>query len=174
MTQLHAMIEPHDQGMLDVGDGNLVYWEICGNPEGKPAVMLHGGPGSGCVPGWRCYFNPAAFRLVLFDQRGCGRSLPHASDPAVDLVANTTGHLIADIERIRLHLGIDRWLVVGGSWGSTLGLAYAERNPERVTGMVLFSVVTTTRREVLWVTREVGPSVITQIRPVVISAKAAS
>jgi proline iminopeptidase len=142
--------------MLDVGDGNLVYWEVCGNPAGKPAVMLHGGPGSGCVPGWRRYFDPAAYRVVLFDQRGCGRSTPHAGDAAVDLATNTTDHLIADMERLRDRLGIESWLVVGGSWGSTLGLAYAEQVPERVSEMVLFSVGTTSHREVRWVTRGVA------------------
>jgi proline iminopeptidase len=156
MTALYQEIEPHDRGMLDVGDGNLVYWEVCGDPAGKPAVMLHGGPGSGCVAGWRRYFNPAAYRVVLFDQRGCGRSTPHASDPAVDLATNTTEHLIADIERLRERLQIERWLVVGGSWGSTLALAYAQRLPERVSEMVLFSVVTTSHVEVRWVTRDVG------------------
>jgi proline iminopeptidase len=156
MNSLYPEIEPYAQGMLDVGDGNVIYWEVCGNPEGKPAIVFHGGPGSGCVPGWRRYFNPAAYRVVLFDQRGCGRSTPHASDPAIELAANTTGHLIADIERLREHLGIERWLIAGGSWGSTLALAYAERLPERVSEMVLFSVVTTSRREVLWVTRDAG------------------
>lgn len=153
---LYPEVQPSEHGMLDVGAGNSIYWEICGSPAGKPAVMLHGGPGSGCVAGWRRYFNPAAYRVVLFDQRGCGRSTPHAGDPAVDLAANTTEHLIADIELLRAHLGIERWLVVGGSWGSTLALAHAERFPDRVSEMVLFSVVTTSRREVLWVTRDVG------------------
>jgi proline iminopeptidase len=156
MSSLYPEIEPYDQGLLDVGGGNLVYWEVCGSPAGKPAVMFHGGPGSGCVPGWRRYFNPAAYRVVLFDQRGCGRSTPHASDPGVDLAANTTEHLIADIERIRKQLGIERWLVVGGSWGSTLGLAYAERLPKRVSEMVLFSIATTSHRDVRWVTRDMG------------------
>jgi proline iminopeptidase len=142
--------------MLDVGDGNLVYWEVCGNPAGKPAVMLHGGPGSGCVPGWRRYFDPAAYRVVLFDQRGCGRSTPHAGDAAVDLATNTTDHLIADMERLRDRLGIESWLVAGGSWGSTLGLAYGEELPERVSEMVLFSVGTTSHHEVRWVTRDVA------------------
>jgi len=142
--------------MLDVGDGNQLYWEVCGNPAGKPAVVLHGGPGSGCTPHWRRYFNPAVYRVVLFDQRGCGRSSPHASDPAIDLSSNTTEHLIADIELLRGQLGIEKWLVVGGSWGSTLALAYAERFRERVSEMVLFSVVTTSHREVRWVTRDVG------------------
>ncbi len=142
--------------MLDVGDGQRVHWEVCGSPAGKPAVMLHGGPGSGCAPYWRRFFNPAAYRVVLVDQRGCGRSTPHASDPTVDLATNTTSHLIADIERLRQRLGVERWLVAGGSWGSTLGLAYAERFPERVSEMVLFSVGTTTHRGVRWVTRDVG------------------
>jgi proline iminopeptidase len=153
---LYSDIEPYDQGMLDVGNRNLIYWEVCGNPRGKPAVVLHGGPGSGCTPGLRRFFDPSAYRIVLFDQRGCGRSIPHASDPAVELNANTTHHLLRDIERLRHHLAIERWLVFGGSWGSTLALAYAEQSPERVSEMVLISVVTTTRREVQWVTRDVG------------------
>ena len=152
----YPVTEPYEHGMLDVGDGNLVYWEACGNPAGKPAVVLHGGPGSGCTPGWRRFFDPDAYRVVLFDQRGCGRSTPHASDPAVDLSTNTTHHLLADIEALRRHLGVDRWLVFGGSWGSTLGLAYGERHPDRVSEMVLFSVVTSTHREVEWVTRDMG------------------
>jgi proline iminopeptidase len=156
MDRLYPLIEPYDTGMLDVSDGNLVYWEVCGDPAGKPAVVFHGGPGSGCVPSWRRYFDPASYRVVLFDQRGCGRSTPHASDPAVDLALNTTEHLITDIERLREHLAIDRWLVAGGSWGSTLALAYAERFPERISEMVLFSVATTTTRDVRWVTRNVG------------------
>jgi proline iminopeptidase len=155
-VQLHSEIEPYEQGMLDVGDGQKVYWEVCGNARGKPAVVLHGGPGSGCTPGWRRFFNPARYRVVLFDQRGCGRSTPHASDPSVDLSSNTTAHLIGDIELLRSHLGVERWLVFGGSWGSTLGLAYAQRHPDRVSEAVLFSVVTTTMREVEWVTRDVG------------------
>ena len=118
--------------------------------------MLHGGPGSGAGPWWRRLFDPRAYRVVLLDQRGCGRSLPHASEPGADLAANTTQHLIADIELLRRQLSIDRWLVLGGSWGSTLALAYAERHPDRVTEMVLFSVTTTSRREVEWVTRDAG------------------
>lgn len=156
MEALFPALEPLEDGMLDVGDSNLVYWEVSGSPTGKPAVMLHGGPGSGCSPHWRRYFDPTAFRIVLFDQRGCGRSTPHASDPSVGLQTNTTHHLISDIERLRERLGIERWMVVGGSWGTTLALAYAEEFPERVSEMVLFSVVTTTQREVRWVTRDVG------------------
>ncbi|MDQ4100458.1 MAG: prolyl aminopeptidase [Chloroflexota bacterium] len=156
MTERYPAIEPYDRGMLDVGDGNSIYWETCGNPAGRPAVVLHGGPGSGCSPGSRRLFNPATYRVVLFDQRGCGRSTPHASDPAVSLTTNTTHHLIADIERLRRHLGIERWLVFGGSWGTTLGLAYAEQHPAHVSAAILVSVVTTTRREVEWVTRDMG------------------
>jgi proline iminopeptidase len=152
----HPEIDPYDRGMLDVGDGHRIYWEVRGNPAGTPAVCLHGGPGSGCGPGWQAYFDPARYRVVLFDQRGCGRSRPHAAEPDADLSANTTHHLVADIERLRGHLGIERWLVFGGSWGSTLGLAYAQRHPERVSALVLFSVVTTTRREVDWITRDMG------------------
>ena len=156
MSELHPPIEPYDRGMLDVGNGHQVYWEACGNPSGKAAVVLHGGPGSGCPPFWRRYFDPSAYRVVLFDQRGCGRSVPHASDPSADLATNTTQHLIADIELLRTRVGIERWLVLGGSWGSTLGLAYAEAYPGSVSEMVLFSVVTTSRREVQWATRGVG------------------
>jgi proline iminopeptidase len=153
---LHREIDPYKSGRLAVGEGHEVYWEACGNPTGKPALVLHGGPGSGCAPAWRRFFDPSVYRVILFDQRGCGRSTPHASDPSVDLASNTTGHLIADIELLRRHLEIEKWLLFGGSWGSTLGLAYAERHPHRVSEAVLFSVVTTTRREVQWVTRDVG------------------
>jgi proline iminopeptidase len=149
-------IQPYETGLLDVGAGHRVYWETCGSANGKPAVVLHGGPGSGCSFGMRRMFDPSAYRIVLFDQRNCGRSTPHASEADVDLATNTTPALIEDCERIREHLGIDRWLVWGGSWGTTLGLAYAQRHPDRVTEMVLVSVVTTTRREVEWVTRDMG------------------
>jgi proline iminopeptidase len=156
MTGLYPNVEPFDHGRLDVGDGNLVYWEACGNPAGKPALVLHGGPGSGCTPGWRRYFDPDVYKVILFDQRGCGRSTPDAGDPSVDLSVNTTHHLLDDMELQRRLLGIERWLVFGGSWGSTLGLAYAEKHPEHVSEVVLFSVVTTGRGEVEWVTREMG------------------
>ncbi|MFG3285169.1 prolyl aminopeptidase [Streptomyces sp. NPDC048111] len=146
---------PYDHGMLDTGDGNLVHWEVCGNPDGRPAVVVHGGPGSGAGPFWRRYFDPARYRVVLFDQRGCGRSTPSAGDPATSLATNTTGHLIGDMERLRERLSIDKWLVFGGSWGSTLGLAYAQEHPERVSALVLFSVVTTSRAEVDWITEGV-------------------
>lgn len=146
---------PYDHGTLDTGDGNLVHWEVCGNADGKPAVVVHGGPGSGAGPFWRRYFDPARYRVVLFDQRGCGRSTPPVSDAATGLETNTTHHLIADMEQLREHLGIAKWLVFGGSWGSTLGLAYAQTHPERVSEIVLFSVVTTSRAEVDWITEGV-------------------
>lgn len=146
----YPAIEPYEQGMLDVGDGNLVYWEACGNPLGKPALVVHGGPGSGCTPGQRRSFDPARYRIILFDQRGCGRSRPHASDPATEMRHNTTEHLLRDMERLREHLGIEQWLLYGGSWGVTLALAYAERHPDRVSAMVLLSVTTTRRSEIDW------------------------
>ena len=149
-------IEPYDAGMLDVGDANSVYWETCGNPAGKPALFVHGGPGSGCASDQRRIFDPERYRIVLFDQRGCGRSMPHASDPATDLRANTTGHLIADMERLREHLGIERWLLTGGSWGSTLILAYAERHPRRVSQIVIAGVTMTRRADCDWLYRGVG------------------
>jgi proline iminopeptidase len=157
MTVLYPEIEPYNHGMLDVSDGNLVYWEVCGNPQGKPAVVLHGGPGSGCSTGARRYFDPQVYRIVLFDQRGCGRSTPHASDLRTDLSVNTTAHLLADMEQLRQYLDIDKWLLFGGSWGSTLGLAYAERHPQRVTAIVLGSVTTTRRTEIDWLYRGVAP-----------------
>ncbi|MGP4099957.1 prolyl aminopeptidase [Nonomuraea sp. KM90] len=133
-------IEPYETGLLEVGDGNELYWEICGNPDGKPAVFLHGGPGGGVLPDQRRFFDPEAYRIVLFDQRNCGRSRPHAGDPGVSLAANTTAHLVADIELLRERLGVGRWLVFGGSWGSTLALAYARRHPRRVSELVLRGV----------------------------------
>jgi proline iminopeptidase len=142
--------------MLDVGDGNLVYWEACGNPEGKPALVVHGGPGSGCGPGFRRNFDPERYRVVLFDQRGCGRSTPHASEPAADMSVNTTEHLLADMEQLREQLGIEQWLLWGGSWGSTLILAYAERHPERVSEIVILGVTTCRRSERDWLYRGVG------------------
>lgn len=137
---MYAPIEPYDQGMLKVGDGDEVYWETCGNPAGKPVVFLHGGPGGGCVPEHRRQFDPAAYRIVLLDQRNCGRSRPHASEPDIDLSANTTANLVGDLERLREHLGIKRWMVFGGSWGSTLALTYAQAHPRRVTELVVRGV----------------------------------
>jgi proline iminopeptidase len=153
---LFADIEPYDAGMLDVGDGHRIAWEVSGRRDGKPAVVLHGGPGSGSAPWMRRIFDPDVYRIVLFDQRNCGRSTPYAGDGVVDLSNNTTAHLIADIERLRARLGIDRWLVWGGSWGTTLGLAYAEAHPDRVTELILVSVGATSRREVEWITRAMG------------------
>jgi len=142
---LFPALDPFDQRMLDVGDGHRVYVEQCGNPDGIPAIVLHGGPGGGCSPAMRRYFDPAEYRIVLFDQRGCGRSRPHAS-----VEANTTWHLIEDIERIRRTLGIGRWIVFGGSWGATLGLLYAQTHPERVAYLVLRGVFLMTRAELHW------------------------
>lgn len=150
---MYPEIEPYDHGFLETGDGNQVYWEVCGSPTGKPALVVHGGPGSGCSPALRRFFNPDAYRIVLFDQRNCGRSRPHASDPATDLTANTTQHLVSDIEMLRQRLDIERWLVMGGSWGSTLSLAYAEAHSQRVSEMVLFGVTTGRRSEVDWTFR---------------------
>ncbi|MBZ0289656.1 MAG: prolyl aminopeptidase [Anaerolineae bacterium] len=157
MNALYPEIEPLDQDLLDVGDGNLMYWEVCGNPDGKTVVVLHGGPGSGCTSDMRRFFDPAAYRIVLFDQRNCGRSQPHASDPKVDLATNTTAHLLADMERLREHLHIGQWMLYGGSWGSTLALAYAEKFPERVTEIVIAGVTTTRQSEIDWLYRDIAP-----------------
>ena len=146
---LYPPLVPYDSGMLDTGDGHQVYWEVCGNPAGKPVVFLHGGPGGGCGPSHRQLFNPEKYRIVLFDQRGCGRSLPHAR-----LEANTTWDLVADIERLRNLLGITRWQVFGGSWGSTLALAYAQTHPERVSELILRGVFLVRQRELDWYYQE--------------------
>jgi proline iminopeptidase len=153
---MYPEIEAYDHGMLEAGDGHRVYWEVCGNPSGKPALVIHGGPGSGAGAGWRRYFDPAKYKVVLVDQRNCGRSTPDAAEPDVDLSTNTTAHLIADFEELRRQLDVSRWLILGASWGATLGLAYAEQHPEAVSEIVLFSVTNTTRREVEWVTRDMG------------------
>lgn len=147
-----------DEGTLAVGDGHVLRWIVSGNPDGKPAVLLHGGPGTGLNRNFERMFDPSRYKLVQFDQRSCGRSTPYAGDPevSIDLSANTTGHLIDDIEILRTHLGIDRWLVWGGSWGSTLGLAYAEANPRSVTELILSIVCRTNRADVEWATRTVG------------------
>lgn len=145
LRTLYPPIEPYATGMLDVGDGHQVYYERCGTPGAKPAVFLHGGPGGGIAPDYRRLFDPARYDVVLFDQRGCGQSTPHAG-----LEANTTWHLVADIERLRTMAGVDRWLVLGGSWGSTLALAYAETHPERVSALVLRGIYTVTRAEIRW------------------------
>lgn len=156
MADRYPELAPYDEGRLDVGDGQQLYWEISGAPTGKPAVVLHGGPGGGSRPARRGWFDPSGYRRVQFDQRGCGRSSPSVSDVATDLSTNTTEHLIADIERLREHLGIDRWLVCGGSWGVTLGLAYAQRHPERVTELVFVAVTMTRASDVHWLYHEVG------------------
>lgn len=145
LRQLYPEIEPYESGMLDVGDGHSLYWERVGTPGGKPAVFLHGGPGGGCSPSHRRLFDPARYDVLLFDQRGCGRSTPHAS-----LEANTTWHLVADIERLREMAGLSSWLVFGGSWGSTLALAYAQTHPERASEIVLRGIFTLRRFELEW------------------------
>lgn len=142
--------------MLDVGDGHHMYWECCGNPNGKPVLYVHGGPGSGCTPGSRRFFDPRIYRAVLFDQRGCGRSTPPASACDADLRANTTQYLIRDIEQLRQSLNIERWTLLGLSWGTTLALAYAQSHPDRVVALALALVTTTSRREVRWITEDVG------------------
>lgn len=142
-------IEPYAHGLMDTAEGHQVYWELCGNPNGIPVVFLHGGPGGGCSPMQRRLFDPGLYRILLFDQRGCGRSTPHAS-----LEHNTTWHLVADIERLREMTGAPDWLVFGGSWGSTLALAYAQKHPERVTGLILRGIFTLRRAELLWYYQE--------------------
>lgn len=141
----YAPLEPHDRGRLRVSALHEIYYEQCGNPQGKPTVVLHGGPGGGISPFLRQMHDPEAYRIVVFDQRGCGQSTPHA-----ELAENTTWDLVADMERLREHLGIDRWQVVGGSWGSTLALAYAETHPERVTELILRGIFTLRRTEIEW------------------------
>ena len=142
---LYPPVDPFDQRMLDVGDGHRIYVEQCGNPDGLPVVVLHGGPGGGCSPAMRRYFDPGHYRVILFDQRGCGRSRPHAS-----IEANTTWHLVRDIELIRDTLGIERWIVFGGSWGATLALIYALRHPQRALHLILRGIFLMTRAELDW------------------------
>jgi len=154
---LYPEIEPHDRGMLDVGDGHRVYWEVSGNPDGKPALVVHGGPGAGSNTRARRCFDPEAYRIVQFDQRNCGRSTPHASDPVVNLSTNTTDHLVADVERLREHLGIDRWLLFAASWGSVLALVYAVRYPHRVSEMVHAGVAVGLREETDLLTSGLAP-----------------
>ena len=144
-AHLFPPIDPFDQRMLDVGDGHHIYVEQCGNPRGAPVVVLHGGPGGGCSPAMRRYFDPDVWRIILFDQRGCGRSRPHAATRA-----NTTWHLVADIERIRHTLGIERWAVFGGSWGATLALIYAQAHPAPVAYLALRGVFLSMQRELDW------------------------
>jgi proline iminopeptidase len=144
----YPSIQPYASGMLDVGDGHSLYWETCGNPEGRPALFLHGGPGGGCHPDYRRLFDPSIYRIVLFDQRGCGRSTPHA-----EIAANTTHHLVGDIERLRAELGVEDWMILGGSWGVALALAYAQRHPRRVRALVLRGVFTARQLEFDWLYR---------------------
>ena len=143
---LYAPIEPYKQNIIDVGDGHKIYLEECGNPIGQPALIIHGGPGGGCNPTMRQYFDPNIYRIILFDQRGCGRSRPHAS-----VENNTTWDLVNDIEIIRKNLGIEKFILFGGSWGAALSLIYAEQFPDHVAGMVLRGVFTMTKRELNWV-----------------------
>ncbi len=145
LRTLYPPIEPYASGMLDVGDGHRIYWERIGTPGAKPAVFLHGGPGAGCSAHHRQLFDPKLYDVLLFDQRGCGRSTPHA-----ELEANTTWHLVADIERLREMAGVEEWLVFGGSWGSTLALAYAEKHPERVSELIVRGIYTLTQAELSW------------------------
>ncbi len=149
MRDLYPAIEPYDQGTLAVSPVHTLYYEQSGNPEGTPVVFLHGGPGGGTVPDYRRFFDPAAYRIVLFDQRGSGKSTPHAN-----LEENTTWHLVADIERIREHLGIDSWVVFGGSWGSTLALAYAQTHPARARALVLRGIFLCRPKEIRWFYQE--------------------
>ncbi|QXQ07192.1 prolyl aminopeptidase [Sphingosinicellaceae bacterium] len=145
LRTLYPPIEPYETGMLDVGDGHLVYFERSGTPGAKPAVFLHGGPGGGVSPKHRQLFDPARYDVLLFDQRGCGRSTPHAG-----LDANTTWHLVADIERLRIMVGVERWQVFGGSWGSTLALAYAEAHPAHVSELIVRGIFMVGRAELDW------------------------
>jgi proline iminopeptidase len=145
MRALYPAIEPYRTGFLPVDDRHTLFYEECGNPEGKPVVILHGGPGAGCNPKMRCFHDPAAYRIILFDQRGAGRSTPHA-----DLTDNSTWDLVDDIEKLRLHLGVNRWQVFGGSWGSTLALAYAQTHPGPVTELVLRGIFMLRRWELEW------------------------
>jgi len=147
--KLYPDVEPYRMGHLKVPGGHRIYWEECGNPRGKPAVFVHGGPGAGADARSRRFFDPRRYRIVVFDQRGCGRSRPHAS-----LEQNTTWDLVADMERLREHLELDRWLVFGGSWGSTLSLAYAQSHPDRVTELVLRGIFMLRRKELEWFYQE--------------------
>ena len=149
LAPAYPEIEPYRQGRLRVSDLHELHFEECGNPGGQPVVVLHGGPGGGSMPYLRRLHDPAAYRIILFDQRGCGKSTPHA-----ELRENTTWDLVADMERLREHLGIERWQVLGGSWGSTLALAYAETHPDRVTGLILRGIFTLRRSELLWFYQE--------------------
>ena len=141
----YPLVDPHESGMLKVSNLHTIYWEVSGNPDGQPVVVLHGGPGGGCPPSYRTYFNPEKYRIVLFDQRGAGKSLPFA-----ELKENTTWDLVADIEKLRMHLKVDKWVVFGGSWGSTLSLSYAQQHPDHVKALVLRGIFLLRREELLF------------------------
>lgn len=149
MRELYPPREPYTEGMLQVSDLHAIFFEESGNPQGKPIVLLHGGPGGGCPPFYRQYFNPEKWRLVMFDQRGCGKSTPHA-----ELRENTTWDLVNDIEKLRSHLGIEQWVVFGGSWGSTLSLAYSQTHPDRCKGLILRGIFMLRQKELLWFYQE--------------------
>jgi proline iminopeptidase len=149
LVELFPEVEPHTEGKLRVSELHTIHYEVCGNPDGKPIVFLHGGPGGGIDPSYRRYFDPKKWRIVLFDQRGCGKSKPFA-----ELRENTTWDLVADIEKLREHLSIDRWVVFGGSWGSTLALAYAQTHPKRVKALALRGIFMLRRSELLWFYQE--------------------
>lgn len=149
-------IEPFDQGFLDVGHGHSIYWETSGKPDGVPALVLHGGPGSGSSPGLRSIWDPERYLIVQMDQRNCGRSTPSAADPAVPLTHNTTHDLVADIERLREHLAVDRWVLWGGSWGTTLALVYAQKYPERVRALLLVYLMLNRPGDLRWLYHDMG------------------
>ncbi len=149
MQKLYPPIEPYKQGKLKVCDLHTIHFEESGNPQGKPIVLLHGGPGGGCPPFYRQYFHPEKWRLIMFDQRGCGQSTPHA-----ELRENTTWDLVSDIEKLREHLNIEKWVVFGGSWGSTLSLAYSQTHPSRCTGLILRGIFMLRRKELRWFYQE--------------------
>lgn len=149
MRELYPPIQPYKRGNLKVSDIHTIYYEECGNPQGKPVVFLHGGPGGGIIPLYRQYFDPKKWRIILFDQRGCGRSTPHA-----ELSQNTTWNLVSDIEKLRVHLSIEKWVVFGGSWGSTLALAYSQTHPENCLGLILRGIFMVRPKEISWFYQE--------------------
>ncbi|PYC69072.1 prolyl aminopeptidase [Streptomyces tateyamensis] len=153
MVDFYPETGPYRSGFLDTGDGNRLSYEELGNPEGKPALVVHGGPGAGMPRRPTRAWDPQAYRVIRYDQRNCGRSTPHAGDLSADMALNTTQHLIDDIERLREHLGVERWLLAGASWGTTLALAYAQQHPERVSEMVLQSIMTSRPAEIEWLYR---------------------
>jgi proline iminopeptidase len=149
MRELYPLIQPYREGYLQVSELHRIHFEESGNPQGQPIVLLHGGPGGGCPPFYRQYFNPEKWRLIMFDQRGCGQSIPHA-----ELRENTTWDLVSDIEKLREHLGIEKWVVFGGSWGSTLSLAYSQTHPSRCTGLILRGIFMLRQKELSWFYQE--------------------